>query len=106
MVLRDAISTSSMAPQDERNVLEQFHLPVPFRRPEQVAADRREAFVHAMFARGALDAGAAELGPDAVAAHPGEENGVVVAAAANVLDHVQHLVGAVDRKSTRLNSSP
>src|SRR3546814_4077005 len=48
-----------------------------------------------MFARGALDAGADELSPDAVAAHPGEEIGVVVAAAANVLDHVHHLVGAV-----------
>ena len=67
------------------NPSEQLHLSVPFRRPEQVAAERREAAVHAMFARGALDTGADELRPNASPFHAGKILGVIVAAAANVL---------------------
>src|SRR3546814_17141105 len=48
-----------------------------------------------MFARGALDALADQLRPDAVAFPAAEEVRIIVAPAANVLHHMQHLRGAV-----------
>lgn len=74
--------------------LQQPHLP-SFGWSEQVAAQLEPGLAKAVPPGGKLEARAHQLGPGPLPAHPAEETGIIVAAAAKRLDGCHHLAGAI-----------